>query len=47
MDGLRGKEENSGIVSDGFGRRERVGTAINIVVQYNAALENSGRVKGP
>ena len=23
------------------------GTAINIVVQYNAALENSGRVKGP
>lgn len=44
MDGLRGKR---GIVSDGFGRRERVGTAINIVVQYNAALENSGRVKGP
>lgn len=41
------KRENSGIVSDGFGRRERVGTAINIVVQYNAALENSGRVKGP
>lgn len=24
----------------------KVGTAINIVVQYNAALENSGRVKG-
>lgn len=25
----------------------KVGTAINIVVQYNAALENSGRVKDP